>query len=240
MRTRASSRATARGRLRLLGPRRARTWRRSTRCHALRHAESPAAPPSSRTSQRRVSPSPNATRYGAERSPARPRAPRHRAVGGRGGCDPFQVVRSAIVSEGYGRHARSSRHSGRATTAGRQSCRSDRTRAGDGSSSRGSTCSRSTRCSTSRPEPQPSQSSSRVRRTATSSASTRAPRCSRSGSGGSARRRDEQGAAGRETHASLPFDAGTFDGLTFTYLLRYVEDPATTLRELARVVRPEA
>ena len=39
---------------------------------------------------------------------------------------------------------------------------------------------------------------------------------------------------------SLPFDDGTFDGLTFTYLLRYVEDPAATLRELARVVRPGA
>jgi demethylmenaquinone methyltransferase/2-methoxy-6-polyprenyl-1,4-benzoquinol methylase len=37
---------------------------------------------------------------------------------------------------------------------------------------------------------------------------------------------------------SLPFDDGTFDGLTFTYLLRYVEDPAATLRELARVVKP--
>src|SRR6185503_18113217 len=37
---------------------------------------------------------------------------------------------------------------------------------------------------------------------------------------------------------SLPFDDGTFDGLTFTYLLRYVDDPAATLRELARVVRP--
>jgi demethylmenaquinone methyltransferase/2-methoxy-6-polyprenyl-1,4-benzoquinol methylase len=36
----------------------------------------------------------------------------------------------------------------------------------------------------------------------------------------------------------LPFDDGEFDGLTFTYLLRYVEDPAATLRELARVVRP--
>jgi demethylmenaquinone methyltransferase/2-methoxy-6-polyprenyl-1,4-benzoquinol methylase len=36
----------------------------------------------------------------------------------------------------------------------------------------------------------------------------------------------------------LPFDDGSFDGLTFTYLLRYVEDPAATLRELARVVRP--
>jgi demethylmenaquinone methyltransferase / 2-methoxy-6-polyprenyl-1,4-benzoquinol methylase len=36
----------------------------------------------------------------------------------------------------------------------------------------------------------------------------------------------------------LPFDDASFDGLTFTYLLRYVEDPATTLGELARVVRP--
>ena len=37
---------------------------------------------------------------------------------------------------------------------------------------------------------------------------------------------------------ALPFADGQFDGLTFTYLLRYVEDPAATLRELARVVRP--
>jgi demethylmenaquinone methyltransferase/2-methoxy-6-polyprenyl-1,4-benzoquinol methylase len=36
----------------------------------------------------------------------------------------------------------------------------------------------------------------------------------------------------------LPFDDDSFDGLTFTYLLRYVDDPAATLRELARVVRP--
>lgn len=36
----------------------------------------------------------------------------------------------------------------------------------------------------------------------------------------------------------LPFADGSFDGLTFTYLLRYVEDPAATLTELARVVRP--
>jgi len=35
----------------------------------------------------------------------------------------------------------------------------------------------------------------------------------------------------------LPFGDGTFDALTFTYLLRYVEDPAATLRELARVVK---
>jgi demethylmenaquinone methyltransferase/2-methoxy-6-polyprenyl-1,4-benzoquinol methylase len=36
----------------------------------------------------------------------------------------------------------------------------------------------------------------------------------------------------------LPFGDGAFDGLTFTYLLRYVDDPAATMRELARVVRP--
>jgi demethylmenaquinone methyltransferase/2-methoxy-6-polyprenyl-1,4-benzoquinol methylase len=37
---------------------------------------------------------------------------------------------------------------------------------------------------------------------------------------------------------SLPFDDGLFDAVTFTYLLRYVEDPAATLRELARVLKP--
>jgi len=36
----------------------------------------------------------------------------------------------------------------------------------------------------------------------------------------------------------LPFADAEFDGLTFTYLLRYVDDPAATLTELARVVRP--
>ncbi len=37
---------------------------------------------------------------------------------------------------------------------------------------------------------------------------------------------------------ALPFPDASFDHLTFTYLLRYVDDPAATLRELARVVRP--
>jgi demethylmenaquinone methyltransferase / 2-methoxy-6-polyprenyl-1,4-benzoquinol methylase len=37
---------------------------------------------------------------------------------------------------------------------------------------------------------------------------------------------------------SLPFGDAEFDALTFTYLLRYVDDPAATMRELARVVRP--
>lgn len=53
-------------------------------------------------------------------------------------------------------------------------------------------------------------------------------------------------AAGRETQIKLvlargedlPFPDGSFDALTFTYLLRYVADPAATLAELARVVRP--
>jgi demethylmenaquinone methyltransferase/2-methoxy-6-polyprenyl-1,4-benzoquinol methylase len=65
---------------------------------------------------------------------------------------------------------------------------------------------------------------------------------------------DEMLAAGRERVAragltdrvellranaeQLPFPDASFDGLTFTYLLRYVDDPAATMRELARVVRP--
>ena len=36
----------------------------------------------------------------------------------------------------------------------------------------------------------------------------------------------------------IPFPDASFDHLTFTYLLRYVDDPAATLSELARVVRP--
>jgi demethylmenaquinone methyltransferase / 2-methoxy-6-polyprenyl-1,4-benzoquinol methylase len=54
---------------------------------------------------------------------------------------------------------------------------------------------------------------------------------------------DDEGLAGRielvEGEAErLPFADAEFDHLTFTYLLRYVDDPVATLRELARVVRP--
>lgn len=42
-----------------------------------------------------------------------------------------------------------------------------------------------------------------------------------------------QGAAER-----LPYGDASFDALTFTYLLRYVDDPGATMSELARVVRP--
>ena len=37
---------------------------------------------------------------------------------------------------------------------------------------------------------------------------------------------------------SLPFATGEFDALSFTYLLRYVDDRAATMHELARVVNP--
>jgi demethylmenaquinone methyltransferase/2-methoxy-6-polyprenyl-1,4-benzoquinol methylase len=54
-----------------------------------------------------------------------------------------------------------------------------------------------------------------------------------------ARRRSNGGVELVEAGAeSLPFADGEFDALTFTYLLRYVTDPAATLAELARVVRP--
>jgi demethylmenaquinone methyltransferase/2-methoxy-6-polyprenyl-1,4-benzoquinol methylase len=42
----------------------------------------------------------------------------------------------------------------------------------------------------------------------------------------------------RASAERLPFPDGTFDHLTVTYLLRYVDDPGAVLAELARVVRP--
>jgi demethylmenaquinone methyltransferase/2-methoxy-6-polyprenyl-1,4-benzoquinol methylase len=54
-----------------------------------------------------------------------------------------------------------------------------------------------------------------------------------------ARRRAPAGVTLMEGRAEkLPFPDATFDALTFTYLLRYVDDPGETLRELVRVVRP--
>lgn len=37
---------------------------------------------------------------------------------------------------------------------------------------------------------------------------------------------------------ALPFASESFDAVSFTYLLRYVSDPAATVAELARVIRP--
>ena len=54
-----------------------------------------------------------------------------------------------------------------------------------------------------------------------------------------ARERLPAGARLVEANAeTLPFETASFDALTVTYLLRYVDDPAATLVELARVVRP--
>jgi demethylmenaquinone methyltransferase/2-methoxy-6-polyprenyl-1,4-benzoquinol methylase len=36
----------------------------------------------------------------------------------------------------------------------------------------------------------------------------------------------------------LPFAGGTFDAVSFTYVLRYVGDPAATIAEMSRVLRP--
>jgi len=54
------------------------------------------------------------------------------------------------------------------------------------------------------------------------------------------RRRDLQARVSfiRGEAEHLPFDDGEFDALTFTYLLRYVDERAATMRELARVVKP--
>jgi len=41
---------------------------------------------------------------------------------------------------------------------------------------------------------------------------------------------------GRAEH--LPFPNETFDTVVFTYLLRYVQDPDATIRELSRVLKP--
>ena len=36
----------------------------------------------------------------------------------------------------------------------------------------------------------------------------------------------------------LPFPDGTFDAISFSYLMRYVDDPATTIAELTRCLAP--
>ena len=56
--------------------------------------------------------------------------------------------------------------------------------------------------------------------------------------GGAARASATASSSSRRSATELPFADASFDHLTFTYLLRYVDDPGATLRELARVVRP--
>ena len=71
------------------------------------------------------------------------------------------------------------------------------------------------------------------------SASTRARRCSPRDASASRTQGLSDRIELREGRAeALPFGDGEFDALTFTYLLRYVDDVPATLRELVRVVRP--
>jgi demethylmenaquinone methyltransferase/2-methoxy-6-polyprenyl-1,4-benzoquinol methylase len=61
--------------------------------------------------------------------------------------------------------------------------------------------------------------------------------------GAQARRRNDPAFAARSELVRgeaerLPFGDAEFDALTFTYLLRYVDDPPAVMRELARVVKP--
>jgi demethylmenaquinone methyltransferase/2-methoxy-6-polyprenyl-1,4-benzoquinol methylase len=51
------------------------------------------------------------------------------------------------------------------------------------------------------------------------------------------RRLDSQAKLVQASAESMPFPDDSFDHLTFTYLLRYVDDPGATLAELTRVVR---
>ena len=51
---------------------------------------------------------------------------------------------------------------------------------------------------------------------------------------------DEPRRAGRGQAEALPLEDGAVDALTHTYLLRYVDDPPATLRELAARSAPAA
>jgi len=55
---------------------------------------------------------------------------------------------------------------------------------------------------------------------------------------GAAAARDGRIPLVRARAESLPFADESFDHLTFTYLMRYVDDPAATMRELTRVIKP--
>ena len=126
----------------------------------------------------------------------------------------------------------------RATTTapGRRSA-SGRTRAGARRWCRRSTRARASGCSMWRPVRAWSRRRWSGATAWTSSASIRARRCSPAASSHRRAPRLAECVTLVEGEAEgLPFADGGFDHLTFTYLLRYVEDPAATMRELARVV----
>ena len=117
---------------------------------------------------------------------------------------------------------------------------SARIRAGGGQWWLASAPGRGTACSTWQPEPAWSPQPLSAAPAARSWGWIRVPRCSRGRRDGSAPTRSSLRAYElvRSEAESLPFADRDFDHLTFTYLLRYLDDPGATLRELARVVKP--
>ena len=125
-----------------------------------------------------------------------------------------------------------------ATTRCRRRSASGRTRAGAARWSTRSRLRAASASSTWRPAPAWWRRSCCARPTARSWRSTRAPRCWPAPGPASplCRRRTSSSSRARPSGCRSP-DA-SFDALTFTYLLRYVDDPPATMRELARVLRP--
>ena len=137
-------------------------------------------------------------------------------------------------------HASCSRRSGATTTASPPCSRSARIRAGAARSSPAVPCRRPRTCSTSRP----ARPRSRSRWPALRLPRHRSRPVRRHARDGRAPR-GAAGLAGRielvEGNAeALPFDDASFDGVTSTYFLRYVDDVPAAIRELARVARPGA
>ena len=121
----------------------------------------------------------------------------------------------------------------RPTTASARCSRSARIRAGGGSWSRACRATAAT-CSTSRPARASSPSGCSPRGHARHRARPE-PGDARVGAAPVRRTGRARRGLGRPRSRSR---TPSFDHLTFTYLLRYVDDPGATLRELARVVRP--
>ena len=127
----------------------------------------------------------------------------------------------------------------RATTAWPRRCRSGRTAGGAGSWSPGSACRPAAASWTWPRGRRPSRPAWPVARARASWGWTRARRCSGRAfaASGTAVWRARCGSSSDAANASRS-PTTTFDAVTFTYLLRYVDDPAATLAELTRVLRP--
>ena len=186
-------------------------------------------------------------RRAGARSPARPGRSRPRPRRRRRGeprprrcaSGPFPVPHgelrlAACPAPARSSPAASSPRSGRPTTATRTCSRSARTRAGGASSSRACPSGPTTPCSTSPAAPRPS-SLELVRQKGCSVVGVdQSPRDARRGAAAArARGRDERVRLVEASAEELPFEDGSFDGLTAAYLLRYLDDLPAGLRELA-------